>query len=143
MITEKGRLKFGYMRFFIFLPFIGLTFSCPTPKDLQKVLEKNSIPIEKVKTVEPFKEIPQLCYCTGFVKKGNSTIEVDFYVSKDGSYFIPFVGKVVYKPSGIKGIKRITVISLRNSNHTLNLGFVTSDLKYYFPQLIPIKVKSK
>ena len=129
------------MRFFLFFSLLGLAFSCPKPDELQSALKKIGLPIEKVKKVEPSKEIPQLCRCEGFVKNGNSTVEVDFYVSKDGNYFIPFVGKVVYKPSGIEGIKRITVISLRNSNHTLNLGFITSDLKYYFPQMVPLLKK--
>jgi len=141
MITEKVGLKFAYMRFFIFLLSLSVVFACPKPEKVLASLKAIGLPLIKVRSVEPFKEIANLCRYRGVLKKGKNIENVDFYVSEDGKFFLPFAGRVVYKPSGIKGIKRITVVSLRNSNHTLNLGFITNDLKYYFPQIVPLPEK--
>lgn len=131
------------MRFSIFLFLIGLLFACPPAKKISSLLKIKGIPIEVVEIVEPFKEIPQLCRCVGILKRGNSTFEVEFYTSQDGNYFIPFVGKLVYEPSGIEGIKKLVVVGLKNSNNTFTVGYITNDLKYFFPAIVPLIKKGQ
>lgn len=115
----------------------GLTFAtCPSPQAVLKAVQSLGVPIKEVKQVEPYKEIPVLCRAVGVLEKDGATAEVDFYTTADGKYFLPFVGKVVYEPSGVEGIKRVKIVSVRNPKHSFTLGYVTSDLKYYFPEML-------
>lgn len=120
---------------------VSVSFACPTPQAVLDAVKSLNIPIKEVKKVEPYEELPLLCRAEGILEKDGMRVPVDFYTTADGKYFLPFVGRVVYQPTEVKGIKRVTIVSVRNSNHTFTLGYVTSDLRYYFPEMLPLKQK--
>ena len=120
---------------------VSVSFACPPPQAVLEAVKALKVPIKEVKKVEPYKEIPTLCRAEGILEKDGMKIPVDFYTTADGKYFLPFVGKVVYQPTDVKGIKKVTIVSVRNSNHTFTLGYVTSDLRYYFPEMLRLKQK--
>ena len=142
MIKKFPSFPYNYhpMRYALaLLALSGLTFAtCPSPQAVLKAVKSLGVPIKEVKKVEPYKEIPVLCRAVGVLEKNGATAEVDFYTTADGKYFLPFVGKVVYEPSGVEGIKRVKIVSVRNPNHSFTLGYVTNDLKYYFPEMLPL-----
>ena len=118
--------------------FVGIAYACPTPSEVLLTAQKLRIPVKVVKKVEPFKELPFLCKAEAIVEQNGVAAEVELFTTADGKYFVPFVGKVVYEPSGEKGIKKITIVSIRNETTSFTLGYVTNDLKYYIPALIPM-----
>ena len=130
----------------VFFSLTGLVFACPKPDQVLSAVKSLGVPITEVKKIEPYKEIPVLCRAVGVLKKGDIQREVDFYTTADGKYLLPFLGKIEYKPSQVKGLKVIKITSVRNSQHSFILGYTTEDGKFYSPELVPLpapKVEKK
>ena len=132
------------MRLALLTPiFVAVAFSCPSPQAVLETAVRLNIPVKEVLKVETFKEIPILCRAEAVVGRDGFNATVDLFTTADGKFFIPFVGKVVYEPSGEEGVKKVTIVSIRNSTTSFTLGFVTNDLKYYFPAMIPMETPQK
>ncbi len=132
------------MRLALLTPiFVAVAFSCPSPQAVLETAVRLNIPVKEVLKVEPFKKIPSLCRAEAVVEKDGFNATVDLFTTADGKFFIPFVGKVVYEPSGEEGVKKVTIVSIRNSTTSFTLGFVTNDLKYYFPAMIPMETAQR
>ena len=132
------------MRLALLTPiFVAVAFSCPSPQAVLETAVKMNIPVKEILKVETFKEIPMLCRAEAVVGRNGFNATVDLFTTADGKFFIPFVGKVVYEPSGEEGVKKVTIVSIRNSTTSFTLGYVTNDLKYYFPTMIPMKTLQK
>ena len=136
----KGGLEFNPMRLplTVLLPLTGLVFACPQPRQVLEAVKSLGVPIAEVKEIKPCSKIPHLCKAIGVIKKGDIQKEVDFYTTADGKYLIPFLGKVEYQPSPVKGLKVVKITSVRNSKHSFVLGYVTEDGQYYTPELVPL-----
>ncbi len=124
---------------FVFVLFPVLVYACPSPEKVSEAVKKLGIPIKEVKEVEPFKTIKGLCRAEGILEKDKATAEVDFYVTEDGRYLLPFVGEVSYRKAPLKGFKEVWITSLRNPNHKFKLGFLSEDGKYYVPEMVPME----
>ena len=128
------------MRLALLTPiFVAVVFACPSPQEILQTAVKLNIPVKKIVKVELFKKLPILCRAEAVVGKDGFNATTDLFTTADGKFFIPFVGRVIYEPSGEKDIKKLTIVSIRNSTTSFTLGYVTNDLKYYFPAMIPIK----
>jgi len=121
------------------LSLVGISFACPSPQSVLKAVKSLNIPIVEIKKVEPYKEIPSLCRAIGILEKDGVKKEVDFYTTRDGKYFLPFVGKISYKKTNVDGIVEIKVTSLRNKNHSFTLGYTTDNIRYYIPTMVPME----
>jgi hypothetical protein len=129
--------------FTVLLPLTGLVFACPQPQQVLSAVKSLGVPITEVKEIKPCSKIPHLCKAIGVIKKGDIQKEVDFYTTADGKYLIPFLGKIEYQPSPVKGLKVIKITSVRNSKHSFVLGYITEDGKYYSPELVPLPAPEK
>jgi len=116
----------------------GLVFACPKPDQVLSAVKSLGVPISEVKKIEPYKDIPVLCRAVGVLKKGDIQREVDFYTTADGKYLLPFLGRIEYKPSQVKGLNVIKITSVRNGRHSFILGYTTEDGKFYVPELVPL-----
>lgn len=128
--------------FLLFVSF-GLVYSCPKPEELLASLKGMGVPIGEIKKVSPFKEVKELCLVEGILKERKKKKEVIFFVSQDGKYMFPFAGRVVYKPTPVGCIKEVEVVGLGEENRTMVVGYVTSDLKFFFPQMVELPKKDQ
>jgi thiol:disulfide interchange protein DsbC len=113
---------------------------CPSPQQVIEMLKPLNVPVTKVENIEPFKDIPSLCRVTAVIYGQK---EVDFYVSRNGEYLVPFIGKVSFKPAPVKGLNEIWVTSLRNPKNTFRLGYTDDKQRYFIPQLVKVKVTAE
>lgn len=122
------------------LPLLGtsLLFGCPSPKEVVEKFKTFQISFKAIYKISPVKEIPFLCKVEGIVKSGNFTSKGIFYITSDGRYFIPQIERIVYKDTPIKNLKRLVAVDVKNPQNNFTIGYVTSDLKFYFPLVIPI-----
>lgn len=125
------------------LPLLGtpLLFGCPSPKEVVEKFKSLHISFKAIYGVSPVKEIPFLCKVEGVIEKGSFTSEATIYITSDGKYFIPQVEKIVYRNTSIKNLKQLVAVDIKNPKNNFTIGYVTNDLKFFFPLIIPLKGK--
>jgi hypothetical protein len=124
------------------LLFLGpiISFSCPTKEHVFKALTNLGVPVKEVKTVEVSKTFKGLCKVEGVIKKGKHVFRTKFYLTEDGKYLIPFVGKIEMVPSKVlKGWKELHIRSLRNPKHELKIGLIDESGKYFISEIFKTK----
>ncbi|NPB04936.1 MAG: hypothetical protein GXO08_00925 [Aquificae bacterium] len=123
--------------------FAGVALACPPPQKVLEAVKFLDIPVREVKAVEPMEELPGVCKARGVLEREGATAEVDFYVTADGRYILPFVGEISYKPSPIKGLKEMWITSLRNTGLSFKLGYVSEDGRFYVPEVLEVEKLSE
>jgi len=122
----------------IFVPI--LVFSCPKKEELFKKLQNLKVPVKGINYVKPSRQFKRLCEVEGIFFKDKRTFTSKFYITEDGNYLIPFIGKIEMVPSKVlKGWREIRIRSLRNSNNTLKIGFTDGSGKFYIPEIFEAK----
>ena len=117
-----------------------LVIACPKKEDFFKKLTKMGLPVKEIERVAPSKRFEGLCEVVAVIRKDKRTFQTKFYLTEDGKYLIPFIGKLETVPSKVlKGWKEIHIRSLRNPKHQWNIGLIDKSGKYFIPELFEVK----
>jgi hypothetical protein len=126
------------------LSIVKFSIACPGTQQLILLLEK-VIPVKKIYSIEPLSHPKGFCRVEATVKVGSLSKNYTLFVSDDGRYLFPFVGKLVRldTPFGKNrnNVQTVGVKSLRHPGRIYLLGTVYRDGNdvYFLPVVFDLK----
>jgi len=121
-----------------------ISFSCPNREQLLSEI-KNVLQVKKIYSIEPLSHPKGFCRVEATVKVGSLSKNYTLFVSDDGRYLFPFVGKLVRldTPFGKNrnNVQTVGVKSLRHPGRIYLLGTVYRDGNdvYFLPVVFDLK----